>query len=425
MWDIVWQWFSEPGNQKICLAILIALFLGFIIGRLVWSRREGSRELFNLQGDKSFFKGIQYILSNSHDQAIEEFTKFVQVNSDTIETYIALGNLYRSKGEIDRAIRIRQTIILRPNIEDHVKIRALIDLGLDYRKGGFLNRALETFQKVISKEPSNLETLREIEKIYQEMRDWGNAFATYKKISQLVPGKHSHILAHYQTELGKTYEKEGNIAGAKSVYKLAISLDKNCVDAYLHLGDLYFNMQEYRNAIETWRKVVRVAPRLTFLAYNRLEGAYSKMENLKPVEEFLKECTKLYSDPFTHMALSRYLFNEKDYDGALRELKEALKADPRFWEARKFMGEILLALQMKEDALGAYEDLIPHLDVPYLKFQCTNCGFKPPELQWQCPQCKQWDTIDFMESVQVDSPIGHPRKKLLSEISAPGSEDDQ
>jgi lipopolysaccharide biosynthesis regulator YciM len=197
---------------------------------------------------------------------------------------------------------------------------------------------------------------------------------------------------------------------------MAISINEKCIDAYLHLGDHYFSKQEYKMAIDAWKKVVSIAPRLTFLAYRRLEGAYSRMKNLRPVEDFLKECAQLNPDAFTHMALARYLYNEQDYDGALRELESALSLNPSFWEARKFMGEILLAQEMKEEALFAYRDLIPHLNVPYLKFQCANCGFRPAELQWQCPQCRKWDTINFMDSTMVDSTSPQQLEKPLPEL---------
>jgi lipopolysaccharide biosynthesis regulator YciM len=414
MLEQLWEWLSKPDNQKIALSIIAAFILGLILGRLPRSKKEKRVREVAKEGDKAFFKGIQYILSNDHDQAIEALTEFVQVNSETIETYVALANLYRSKGDIERAIRIRQNIILRPNISEHIKTQALFDLGLDYRKGGFLNRALSTFLEVQEKQPSKLGTLEEIEKIYEEMKDWANAFASRQKISRLTKGEHSHILAHHQTELGKAYQEQGELSKAKACFNRAISIDKGCVDVYLHLGDLYFGKGEYKKAISTWKKVVRVAPRFTFLAYRRLEGAYAKMENLKPVEDFLKECALLNSDAFTHMALARYLNNEQDYEGAIRELESALELDPSFWEARKFMGEILLAKEQKEAALQAYGDLISHLNVAYLKFQCSNCGFRPNELQWQCPQCRMWDTITFMDSEMVDTASSqHPLETAL------------
>ena len=395
----LWQWFAEPGNQQVLLSAIISLAIGLIIG---WGIRRNKglslKRVISDKGDKSFFKGIQYILSNDHDQAIEEFTKSVQVNSDTIETYVALGNLYRSKGDIDRAIRIRQNIILRPAIDEQIALQALFDLGLDYRKAGFLNRALSTFQKVGQKNPSNVKALQETERIYEELKDWENAFRTRQKIARLTKGDHDHILAHHLVEMGKVHQQRGELSKATSSFNKAISTHKECVDAYLHLGDLYFANQEYKKAISTWKEVVENVPQFTFLAYRRLEGAYSRMENLKPVENFLKECSELNSDAFTHLALARYLYNENDIEGALTEISSALELAPTFWEARRFKGEILLAQGKEDEALAAYGELIQLLRMPYLRFQCKQCGFSPKELQWQCPQCKNWDTIDLIDS---------------------------
>jgi lipopolysaccharide biosynthesis regulator YciM len=385
-------------NLLLVIGFCVILGIGMIIGYLARGRQRKVSMTRARERDDAFFKGIQYILSNDRDLAIEAFTQSVQVNSDTIETYVALGNLYRSKGDIDRAIRIRQTIILRPNIDEQIKLRALFDLGLDYRKGGFLNRALSAFVDVLKKLPSNLETLKAIEKIYEDLKDWENAFLTRQKIAKLTRGDHKHILAHHQTEMGKAFVEKGDLNRAKACFEKAISIHGPCVDAYLHLGDLHFSNQDYKRAISVWKKVVKIAPRFTMLAYRRLEGFYTQMKNLKPVGDFLKECAELNADAFTHLALAKYLYNEQDMDGAIKELKNALDLTPSFWEARKFMGEILLEQDRREEALEAYRDLVPRLSFHYLEFQCANCGFRSNDLHWQCPQCKKWDTIDFMES---------------------------
>ena len=400
MWPPFWQWFSDPSNHRLLLSVALGAILGFAASRIFnhfkggWPSKVPTRE-----GDRAFFKGLQYLLSNDPDLAIEEFTKSVQINSDTIETYVALGNLYRSKGNIEKAIRIRQSIILRPHLDGQIKLRALVDLGHDYRKGGFLVRALETFMEVLQKEPSHLETLKAVEKICVEMRDWEKAMSARQKIARLSKeeNSHAHILAHYQTEIGKVYAGKGESARAKSAFQKALNIDEGCVDAYLHLGDFHFQRGEYRKAMGAWKRVTEVAPVFTFLAYQRLEGSYARMDNLKPVEQFLRECAGSNADAFTHMALARYLYNEGNHDQALSELDSALGLDPLYWEARRFKGEILLKEGMREQALAAYQDLLAHLDVPYLKFQCTVCGFKPSELQWQCPQCKEWDTIQFVD----------------------------
>lgn len=407
------EWLSQPETLWLLTASLLFFLAGFFLrGRSFKKRQDPIFRGGGVKGDKSFFKGVQYLLSNDHDQAIEEFTKSVQVNSDTIETYVALGNLYRSKGDIDRAIRIRQSIILRPHLDEQIKIEALIDLGKDYLKGGFLNRALKTFLEVSHKNPSHVDTLKEIERIYEELKDWEKAYGVRQKIARFGGGDHQHILAHHLVEMGKAAQERDALNEARSLFERAASVHKACVDAYLHLGDLFFARQDYKKAISTWKKVVEVAPPFAFLAYGRLEGAYSEMKNLKPVEEFLRECVSANADAFTHMALARFLYNERDREGALNELGNALELNPVFWEARRFKGQLLLEQGNGEDIRTEYEQILEVLQMPYLRFQCSRCGFEPSELQWKCPQCKQWDTIGFLDAKEsIIEPVTSENQK--------------
>lgn len=414
MWESVVQGLLKPTWTIVGLGGLAAFLVGLSLG--LWARRSRVGKLGDTgtRGDPAFLKGFQYILSNDQDQAIEEFTKSVQVNSETVETYVALGNLYRSKGNIDRAIRIRQSILLRAGIDSQTRLRALFDLGLDYRKGGFLNRALETFLKVIDQDPANLAALREIERLYEETRDWEGAFGVREKISRLSKGEHTRILAHHLVEMGKEHMRKGEPGKAKPCFTKAISMNKKCVDAYLHLGDLYFENRDYKKAMGTWKRVAEETPQFTFLAYRRIESAYATMQDLRSVGDFLRECARLNSDAFSHVALARYLWKEDDMEGALIHLNAALQIEPTFWEAGKFKAELLLHRERKEEALGVLQDLVARLDLPYLKFQCTQCGFRPSDLHWQCPQCNSWDTVALVEQRRMagvptgESPLLQP-----------------
>ena len=410
MFEQVWQYIADPEYIRFGSYLILALICGFFAGRYFKARHNDRRTPPIDKSDDAFFKGIQYLLSDDTDHAIEEFAKSVQINSDTIETYITLGNLYRSKGDIDRAIHIRKTIILRPNIDEETKLLALYDLGLDYKKGGFLDRALESFLKVLQKQSSNLSALQELEKIYEELKDWENAFTVRQKIAKLSKGDLSNILAHHKTEAGKALFEKGDIPKARSTLKKAISIDKNCIDAYLHLGDLYLSTGDFKRAMSMWRSIVNISPKLTYLVYKRLEGAYNRSKDAKQVENFLTECARSNTDAFTHLALARYMYNENKYEEAIGELKQALALDSTFWEARRFLGEILLERGLSDEALIAYGDLLSQLNIPYLGFQCTNCGFKPNDLQWQCPQCKKWDTIS-----PVDNSLKHSQDLSIPE----------
>ncbi|MBW2283438.1 MAG: tetratricopeptide repeat protein [Deltaproteobacteria bacterium] len=404
MLESLGQWFMGPDNQRLFLGLIIAFGFGLVLGAALCRSGHKKGRAEGTNGDEAFLKGVHYILSNDHDHAIEEFTKSVQVNSDTIETYVALGNLYRSKGDIERAIRIRKSIILRPNLDAHIRLRALVDLGYDYRKGGFFNRSLSTFLQVIEQDPSNVEVLEELERLYEEMKDWDKAFKTRQKISRIAKGDHKNIMAHHLVESGKAQQQAGDPAKAKSFYNKAISTHKECVDAYLHLGDLHFQNGDFKKAISIWEKIIQVSPRFTFLAYNRLEGAYAKMKDLRPVEAFLKKCAEANADAFTHLAIAKYRSNEGDIEGALKEAEHALELAPSLWEAARFKGDLLLRKGNSDEAMAAYTALLERLDLPYLRFQCANCGFEPSHLQWQCPQCKKWDTIRPMDA-SAEKPV--------------------
>lgn len=407
MLDTFQDWFSVWTESSVLISIAIAFAVGLVAGGRFW-RAKRSKAVTSNKEDPAFFKGVQYILSNDQDHAIEEFTKSVKVNSDTIETYVALGNLYRSKGDIDRAIRIRQSIILRPNIDESIKLRALFDLGLDYRKGGFLNRALKTFLDVARKDPSNLENLKEIERIYEELKEWEKAYNIRQRIAKAIHEDQGHILAHHLVEAGKVYQQANDFNRAKSAYQKALDADKACVDAYLHLGDLYFEREDYKKAITIWKRIFEVAPEFLFLCYSRLEQACTRMENLKPIGDFLKQCVEKRPDAFGHMALARYYDAANDSEGALREIEKALEFNPSLWEARRFKGSILMREDKDEEALQEYVQLLELLTIPYLRFQCTECGFEPSELQWQCPQCKRWDSIKPVDTLKKQTVAVQP-----------------
>ena len=397
MWQQFKYWFFDLQGLNTGILLLSAFVGIFIIYRFIQSR---SAEKFRKKldrGDKAFFQGIQYMLSNDTDQAIEQFTKSVQINSDTVETYIALSNIYRSKGDFETAIKIRQGIILRPNLDKDIRLRAILDLGSDYRKGGFLQRAISTFKEVLNNDPNNIEALDQIGRIYEDVHDWDNAFKTKQIISRLVKGEYKNVLAHYQTELGKIQEKNNDNEGAEKAFKKAISVWNKCIDAYLHLGDIYFKRKEYKRALTAWKKVADIEPQFTFLAYQRLEKAFSDIINIKYIEDFLFESAHKNSHGFTHLSLAKYLYNRREINAAIDKLNEAITLFPSFLDARKFMGEILLKEGRDEEALEAYRELLSKLDFPYLTFQCSNCGFMPDKLVWKCPQCQKWDTIKTLE----------------------------
>ena len=376
------------------ILILIGLFLGLLMGRRFPSGRTTSKRKMK-KGEESmaFLKGINYLLSNNHDRAIEELTKAVQINSDTVETYTALGALFRTKGELGRAIRIHESIMLRPNIDMETRIQAMYDLSLDFKKAGFIKRAISSFEEVIENAPSRLDAHIQLEELYEDIRDWAKAFRIQQRISVLRKTNDDNILAHLQTEMGKESFANGDMDSAKRSYKKAISLDPNCIDALIHLGDLHASQEAHAKAISVWKKVIQIDPSFTYLVYDRLYNAYSK-KNSRGFGNFLrKRSVEDRNSAHIHFALGVYLHKEGQIDDAVSELRSVIEINPNSLDARRELGRILME-QGREDELAAeYQNLLETLDVPKKMFRCQNCGFESEDTRWKCPQCLKWDSI--------------------------------
>ncbi len=398
----------QPGLPWIIGLAFILLFAGgYAAGRVSGSRSKRSKT--SNRRDDAFLKGFQYILSNDHDHAIEEFTKSVKVNSDTVETYIALGNLFRSKGEFDRAIRIRQSIILRSDIEEAIRLGAIFDLAVDYRKAGLINRALSVFLDVLNRAPGHVQALEEIEKIYEELKDWENAYKTRQRLAGIVRGEQKHILAHHLVEMGKGFLEKGDSHKAKGLFEKAVSTHKECVDAHLHLGDLFLQHGDLRKAVSSWRQVIRVSPDFAFLAYQRIEAAYDRIKEVFTVNDLLSESESLRSDSLVQMSLARLCLMEGDSSAAMEHVERVLTHNPSLRGARRLKGEILLSKGNLEEIAREYQEILRHLNFPDARFQCRQCGFEPKDLQWQCLQCKRWDTIRLVESQAINAALNRQR----------------
>ena len=393
-----------PLYQALLLAAALGLAVGLALAGFT-NKRSEQKAIANLNlaelkeraaSNAAFMKGINYILADETDRAIEELTKAVEVDTETVETYVALGNLFRSKGEIDRAIRIRQSIMFRPKLDKPVKIQAQYDLGVDYRRGGFLDRAVTAFEEVLRQDPRRVDALRELVLIYEETRQWDKASEALTRLGKVAGRKVNNILAHYQVEAGLEFLENGMEPQAHTAYKKALMYDSKCLDAYIRLGDLHLRQGKEKKAVSTWRKAVDSDPARAHLLFERLSKMSEDMNDARPVMDFLSDPAHTSRNPLARMALGDLLAREGRPGEALEEYKKAVSLDPGFIEARRRMGLLLFTLDRKDEALESCGELLKALKDPAHVFQCGNCGLKTSELMWRCPQCCTWDAATLL-----------------------------
>ena len=305
------------------------------------------------------------------------------------------ATLFRQKGEIERAVRIRQNIIARPNLDPSIRQQALYDLGLDYKKGGLYNRAAEAFGELLSANPQHVEALGQVVSLYEEMRDWQNAFESLKQHDKLTKGNSKPILAHYKTERGKELMSEGDLEKAEDFFNQAISVYKECLDPYLHLGDLELARGRHKKALGIWRKAVRLSPVNAHLPLNRVLAAEDEL-GLSAVENFLKEINPKDAEMATLLSLAVYHKKHEREEAALELLDLAVSKTPAHLGAQRLRGEILLNRGAGPQALKAFGELLAQIDGEWAAYQCGQCGLISPQLTWKCPAasngtpCLRW-----------------------------------
>lgn len=386
------------GMEFNVVALLVAVAIlggiaGYFISRLR-PRKDSSHQPSNPSEDyTAFLEGIHYILANDRDQAIEAFTRAVQINSETIETYVALGNLFRAKGEIDRAIRIRQSILIRQKVDPTTKLQALFDLAMDYKQGGFLQRAAFTFEEVIRRAPKRLDAYVELEALYEATREWQRAYELQREISKLSNTNNQHVLAHLRTEQAKTEMNSGNLDSAKGYLKKALSLDSRCVDAHLHLGEVYWLKNRKKKALSIWRELVRSNSQWAHLVLTRLEEKDGKPADEGRIVNFLENVDGENLDASARLALARCFMQRDLKEKSLAALRLALEMEPDLGEARKMLGDILLEDGDGEDAINEYRELLSHLGPSRKRYRCQKCGWETDKILWKCPACHNWDTV--------------------------------
>ena len=296
------------------LAVLCALLLGLAVGK-AWERyklRDGRWiDRRRLRETPHYMLGLNFLVDNQVDQAIDELTQATSFDTDALEIQMILGNLYRQKGQVGRAINIHQGLLQRPDLTKLEQAYVLLCLGLDFRHGGFVDRAFEAFQEVLRLDPRNRYALVNLQKLYEDQHQWADALRVREQVIKIDAGRRpddQQILGFLRNEMGLEQQRAGNSPAALRSFDDAIDLDGRTVPAYLNLGDAHERAGNLPDAVEAWERLVKAVPEHAHFAFERLERAYGRMGASHRFEEL---CHRLIDrDPQSwraRLALSRHL----------------------------------------------------------------------------------------------------------------------
>lgn len=382
------------------LAVLLALLAGLVVGK-AWERyklRDGRWiDRRRLRETPHYMLGLNFLADHQVDHAVDELTQATSGDSDALEIQMILGNLYRQKGQVGRAINIHQGLLQRPNLTRLEHAYVLLCLGLDFRHGGFVDRALESFQEVVRLDPKNRYALVNLQKLHEDQHQWSEAAAVRAQIASLhsTPRpEDQQILAFLRTEVGKSKVDAGDLIGAAGTFRDAVDIDPEAVPAYLSLGDVRATEHNLPEAIAAWEQLVTAVPDRAYLAFERLDRAYRATG---APHRFAEICRRLIAanpqDWRARLALSRHLAVGGDYRAAFDLLLQALPHNPHGLVIHQEIWRVLRALGLEPMLVARYVDLtrdaVFYLD-PHV---CMRCRYRSTELLWQCPQCHEWNTF--------------------------------
>ena len=230
-------------QYALLLATLTALLVGLTVGK-AWERyklKDGKWiDRRRARQSPHYILGLNFLVSNQIDLAIEELARAASLDADALEVHMILGNLYREKGQVGKAITVHQGLLQRPNLSKLEHAYVLLCIGLDYKRGGFVDRALEAFNEVLRLDPNNSYALVNLQKLHEEQHQWSDAYDTRQRLSKLTDGesKNESILAFLENEIGLEAMRRKDYPEAIRRFEGAIDLDGRAVPAYLNLGDV-------------------------------------------------------------------------------------------------------------------------------------------------------------------------------------------
>ena len=406
-------------TEYVLLGVLLALLVGLVVGK-AWERyklRDGRWiDRRRLRETPHYMLGLNFLVDNQTDQAIDELTQAASSSTDALEIQMILGNLYRQKGQVGRAINVHQALLQRPDLRPLEQAYVLLCLGLDFRHAGFVDRAFEAFQEVLRLDAQNRYAFVNLQKLHEDQQQWAEAARVREQIARIDSrhrDEHLQILGFLRNEIGSAQARTGDGAAAARSFQDALDIDARTVPAHLHLGDSRLAQGQLQGAIDAWETLVRTLPDRAYLAFERLERAY---RTLGTPGRFVDLCERHIAqspqDWRGRLALSRHLSSAAQYRQALELLFDALPHNPHglvihqeIWLALSALGlDPALVRRYVELARSALFYLDPHV--------CVRCRYRSTELLWQCPQCHEWNTF-------VEERIAPAKDAVIAEMSEP------
>lgn len=348
---------------------------------------------------RSYFQGLNFLLNEQPDRAIEAFVDAVKVDPQTVELHFALGGLFRRRGETERAIRMHQNLVDREDLPQPLKLKALAELGQDFLKAGLLDRAEAIFDKLRGTAEDE-DAKRNLLEIYQLERDWGKAIAIAAELPDVASQKE---IAEYYCELAAAEMMRSHRDLARQHLQTALERNRKCVRASLLQGDLEAQAGNDLLAIDWWQRIEQQDPVYLALVAQRLLDAYRRLDRRDEGLQLLRGYLERYPSLDLLDVVFQLVLESDGADAAYRLVRDELKRNPTLLGFDKLLEARLLVAPPETRAdLDLAKGIVQGYTRRLARYRCDNCGFKARQFYWRCPACGGWETYPPKRTEEFD-----------------------
>ena len=394
-----------PTESTFLLAGLFLLLAaaGWAMGRFGERDEEDPPPPLNID----YLKGLNFLLNEQTDQALEHFLKMVRVDDKTIETHFALGSLFRRRGEVDRAIRIHQNIIARPDLASEQRDQALYSLAKDYLAAGLLDRAEKLFSRLAEGSRYQVQALDALCGIYEQEREWEKAIDAGKRLETLGGKSLALQIAHYFCELAEAAAESGDYASARQYVKNAQAGRPRTMRGALTRAHIARDTDDSKTALKLYHRIIDEDTYLIAEALPEIVTIYTRENEVKELERALKALLDKNPDMSSLVAYTA-IVNDI---GGIKVIDDCVE---QYMLNEPTLGEFVDLQRLSDEAdadgdsaFAKVRGALSKLASATPRYQCQECGFSSQRLLWQCPSCRDWETQRPASRVQFDTVLQH------------------
>ena len=382
----------------VCL-LPVAALSGWFLGRRESAAKSANGANRGMSSD--YFRGLNYLLEDRPDKAIEVFIRVLEVESETVETHLALGNLFRRRGEVDRAIRIHQNLVAKPSLAFDQRTTALLELGLDYMRSGLLDRAESLFKELLDTGAHQRQAINNLVDIYQQEHDWEKALEYTKRFEKLANRDLGARRAHFLCEQASALIETGDVEDASDILREALVSDPKCVRASLMQADIATTAGAYEAAL---RHLTRIESQdIAFLpeAITPLVGSYRALNRVSELVDYLEHLCGLHAGITPVLMLTEMMSELGQHEQAKARLIRELQKRPTVRGINRLVDYSLVgASRESRENLTLLKEFTVSLIENKYSYLCGNCGFQGRTLHWQCPGCKFWNSVKPVHGIE-------------------------